>query len=108
MPIGIKIDFSPALLKIIDERVEQVHKHGRSIESDVLHNPEGQLIQAARALLKENCVLHDFPDSWSVAAYHKMAKKSYQDRKIIAAALIAADWDRVEELMNRKYQAERV
>src|SRR5687768_14181044 len=90
--------------KISKEREEQVVKHGRSIQDDILHNPNGELIQAARALLKERPVLHDFPESWGVAACRKMLNKSTQERYAIAGALIAAEMDRAEELEKRTKQ----
>jgi len=93
------------VIAIINERNDQIHKHGRTIESDILHNPSGQLIDAARALLKPTPVLHDFPDTWGIAACRKLINKSYQERKVIAAALIAADYDRVEVVEKRKKES---
>lgn len=83
------------IMAILTERLEQINKHYRTIEDDWLHNPSGQLIEGARALLKPNTVDHDFPDNWGVAACRKMINKPYKERLIIAGALIAAEIDRI-------------
>ena len=80
--------------KIGRERAEQFIKHRRSVKDDVFHHPNGELVQAARALMKENCVPHDFPESWGVAACRKLSLKPYTERLVIAGALLAAEVDR--------------
>jgi hypothetical protein len=94
------------VIAILNERNDQIYKHKRTVNDDIIHNPNGELVQAARALLKERPVLHDFPDSWGVAACKKMLEKSYQERIAIAGALIAAEYDRTEELKKRAKERE--
>jgi hypothetical protein len=89
------------IVAIINERNDQIHKHKLTVNDDILYNPNGELVQAARALLKERPVLHDFPDSWGIAHCRKMIEKSYQERLAVAGALIAAEYDRTEELKKR-------
>lgn len=90
------------VIAILNERNDQIHKHGLSVKDDVLHNPNGELIQAARALMKPTPVEHDFPASWGVAAVRKMINKSLAERYIIAGALISAELDRISYLEKQK------
>lgn len=106
MPIGIDTEFSSGLLKVIQERIDQVYNHKQTIEDDVLHNPEKQLIEGAIALLKGR--LNIMPISWIPVRCRKMLEKSEKERIIIAAALLIAEYDRLEYLENLKNQAERV
>lgn len=87
---------------ICKERIEQIYNHKRTIHADVLHNPNGELIKAARALMKPTPVEHDFPESWGVAACRKMINKSLIERYTIAGALIAAEIDRIDYLEKEK------
>ena len=93
------------IIAILNERNDQIHKHGHTVKDDVLHNPNGELIIAARALLKENPVEHDFPTHWGLAFVRKMILKPLTDRYIISAALIAAEVDRrryIQEVMGMR------
>jgi hypothetical protein len=93
---------SGGLDAIIQERHKQILTKERTIMSDVHHNPDGQLLQAARALLKFNAVEHDFPEHWGIASVRKLINKSYIDRLTIAGALIAAELDRIDYIEARK------
>lgn len=83
---------------IAAERQEQIEKHGRTIESDVLQNPSGQLVIGAIALIRRvnRAFWKDMPARWDDVICKKMAKKSYKERLIIAGALIAAEIDRIQ------------
>ncbi len=81
------------------ERQEQIEKHGRTVELDVLQNSERQLVHAARMLLagaieREN----GCPKGWDQNIYNKMANKSSFERIIISASLLAAEADRIQNL----------
>jgi hypothetical protein len=81
---------------IAKERQEQLTKHKRSITSDVKNNKDFQLSRGARKLIVESEALIDFPPKdWNKDLWIKMCKKSYNDRLIIAGALIAAELDRL-------------
>lgn len=84
--------------KIEIERLEHFSKHQRSVVHDVFHNPTGELITGAKALLLTESRTNAFPTSWGIAACRKMAQKPYKERLIIAGALIAAEIDRLEYL----------
>ena len=101
---------------IADERQEQIEKHGRSIEDDVLYNDgkyviegkdfeEPQLPNAAGLLLLTDHedilrpqLLEGYfiPYGWNKEIWLKMLNKPYKDRLIIAGALIAAELDRLQ------------
>jgi hypothetical protein len=97
----IKFTAEIGSIKILNERVEQVHKHGIGVKDDVLHNPNCELSMGARALLRLNPKETDFPTSWSVARCRKMMNKPYKERLVIAGALIAAEIDRLIYLENQ-------
>ena len=86
---------------IAAERVEHVKKHGRTVDFDKQFNNVGQLIRAVRTLTIVN--LHPKvtpqyrPDNWDPDLWDRMCAKSYKDRLVIAAALIAAEIDRISE-----------
>lgn len=85
------------------ERVEQLEKHGRSIEMDVKNNANRQLVVGASALLQPiddtmNEHLKLFPEDWDKDACMKMTNRSYKGRVIIAAALLCAELDRIEAI----------
>jgi hypothetical protein len=81
---------------ITEERQEQIEKHKRTITKDILNNPNKELIVAARELLDTHPSNMGFPKSWDKIIVHRMASKSYQERLIIAGALIAAELDRLQ------------
>ncbi len=84
------------------ERKEQLDKHGFTVESDAKNNASGELITSAVALLHTNVSPLDFPSNWDSKRCEIMAKKSYENRLVIAAALIAAERDRLEFLKPKK------
>ena len=78
---------------IAKERLEQLLKHGKTIEYDVEKNNLGELCMGAIALLENN--KNGFSRFWNKEICDKMYSKSYKDRLIIAGAFIAAEIDRV-------------
>ena len=91
------------LEKIGDEREEQIVKHGRTVYEDVLQNTKGQLAMAASILCydQENCLQPEdiieehCPEGWDKTIWRKMVEKSYEERLVIAGAMIAAELDRL-------------
>lgn len=90
---------------IADERGEQLSKHGRTIEKDVLENKDNQLVYGAEALISKDWSYgfdneedgNQCPANWDYDIWMKMYNKSYKKRLIIAGALIAAEIDRIIE-----------
>lgn len=83
---------------IIEERQDQIHKHGRTIEDDVMYNKHEQLIEGAKGLLEEPLdfrTVHKRPLNWDPKIWEKMCRKTHKERLIIAGALIAAEIDRI-------------
>jgi len=91
---------------ITQERQEQIERHGRSIERDVIENANEELNHAAATLLFNGTKMIDgtavrldtCPSPWEVPLWQKMASKPYKERLIIAGALIAAEIDRLQSL----------
>lgn len=85
---------------IAKERQEQIEKHGRTIEKDVSENDNEQLSLGALMLLSvdyEEGIDHaSYPEGWDEEICTKMIGKSYEERLIIAGALIAAELDRLQ------------
>jgi len=85
---------------IAEERKEQIGKHHRTIADDVKYNTKGQLSVAAGILaqkdipeqVKETLI----PIGWDSPLWDKMLNKSYEQRLVIAGALIAAELDRLQ------------
>lgn len=90
---------------IAEERREQLEKHGRTIERDVKENNHYQLSEAA-GLLAAPDPEADFavtfqeccPIDWDESLWVKMMSKPYEERLIIAGALIAAEIDRLNAI----------
>lgn len=81
---------------IAKERQEQIEKHGYTTHIDANQNKDRELVMAAIALLQEHPSIIDFPKSWLVNSLtHKMRNKNYNERLVIAGALIAAELDRI-------------
>lgn len=80
---------------ITKERKEQIEKHNRSVISDSFHNSRGQLRVAAVRLLGNQPSAS--PLNWNNGLWSRMIVKSYEERLIIAGALVAAEIDRLEE-----------
>lgn len=84
---------------ITKERQEQIEKHGRTPQYDIEVNNDEQLTEAAFVLMAE--IPDDIkpelcPEGWDEAIWIKMVNKPYKDRLITAAALIAAEIDRLQ------------
>ena len=81
------------------ERQEQIEKHKRSVIEDVKFNDSFQLAYAAEMLLasehEEGIDSASYPDGWDHEICMKMLSKTYQEKLIIAGALIAAEIDRL-------------
>lgn len=83
---------------IAQERKEQIEKHGRTVERDVKENPSGELVLGAMNLIHKNCYWEDFPAVWDRQICENMAKKPRKERLIIAAALLVAEIDRLQNI----------
>ena len=92
-PTGIEL--------ISKEREEQLCKHGRTVEGDVEMNNHYQLSEAAGIL---TCLDTDdllvnsdecCPVEWDEVGWKKLFEKPYEQRLVIAGALIAAEIDRL-------------
>lgn len=87
---------------IVQERNEQLEKHGRTIEADLKFNGHGQLSEAASILTATD--LHPSeakaycPSGWDIDGFEYMMSKPYKQRLIIAGALIAAEIDRLQRI----------
>lgn len=91
---------------IAKERQEQIEKHGRTLEYDMINNDEFQLADAAAVLCLPipegfesqfvNANSEYPPIGWSQEWWVKTLSKSNKDRLIIAGALIAAELDRYD------------
>lgn len=77
---------------ITQERLEQIEKHGRTIEDDVVYNPSGQLRWAARAIIDGDPLI---PAGWNTEVFMKIINKPIKQRIVIAASLLAAEYDRL-------------
>jgi hypothetical protein len=97
-------------IKLIEkERIEQITKHNRSTENDIILNDKHQLSAAAAILCMEDwgCnseedIIEDFcPKGWDISIWENMVKKPYKERVIIAGALLAAELDRLTVLTEK-------
>lgn len=86
---------------ITQERKEQIDKHGRSVEKDKIHNTGYQLSKAAQTLLYPHISvehqLSSCPDKWDRNIWNRMCSKPYNERIVLAGALIAAEIDRIQD-----------
>ena len=81
---------------ITQEREEQIVKHGITISQDVEFNSRFQLIEGAISLLEESPhLLTSAPYKWDIKRWEKMITKPYEERLVIAGALIADEIDRL-------------
>jgi hypothetical protein len=87
---------------IAKERQEQISKHGFTIDFDKRENYCEQLSEAACKLLPPGLGHDDEiprrPDGWNKKLWIKMCEKTYNERLIIAGALIAAEIDRLQQI----------
>lgn len=83
---------SPAINLIEAERLEQFEKHGYTLQDDRQH-VAGELEHAA--LFAITGAANWWPDGWDLGTRNKIGQKPLQERLVIAAALLAAEIDRL-------------
>lgn len=83
---------------IAEERKEQIEKHKCTVEYDVSHNRDNQIIEAANKLLWEDAN-YTPPKGWDGDLWFKMITKPHKEKLIIAGALIAAEIDRLQTII---------
>lgn len=93
---------STGIDKIGKERKEQIEKHGYTPEKDSQYKGR-QLAEVAATLIHPTIGtprkrLSLMPSDWNDEILLKMCKKEYEERLIIAGALIAAEIDRIQEI----------
>ena len=91
------------------EREDQLLKHGIPIYGDVRYNsmPTSYhdltpLILGAIYILDDSGEFIDKPEHWDEEMLENILSKDYEDRLVIAGALIAAEIDRVQYIENPK------
>ncbi|MCY1309757.1 hypothetical protein D9M70_598820 [compost metagenome] len=87
---------------IAEERREQIEKHGRTIERDIEINTNDELAAVASVLAYPYHYaddLDDYPESWDEDALRNMISKPRIERLTIAGALIAAEIDRLQRII---------
>jgi len=86
---------------ITEERQKQITKHGFTGEHHANH-PEwydkGQLIEAANTLSMKVINQCSVPLNWDIAWFSNLVNRSYEERLVIAGALIAAEIDRLQNV----------
>jgi hypothetical protein len=89
------LDESTGIGQIAKERQEQLDKHGFGTEhDDAGFNLAGELKEAAMFLLSDGAC--PFPSTWDRDYKVKFYNKSRKEKYVVAAALIAAEIDRLE------------
>jgi hypothetical protein len=94
--LEIEKHFGIGCRKICQERHEQIHKHGRTVDLDLKQNTEGQLLDASFYLLTNSVqgFANNPPKNWNQKIWSKMCNKEHlEDRIVISAALTAAHID---------------
>lgn len=92
----------PSLFQIINERSDQIFKHNRTVEKDVLLNTEDQLIYAAITILCGDTVTALIPPKgWDEKIWQHIIEKPTKEQLIIAATFIAAEYDRQTYIENQ-------
>lgn len=85
---------------IQEERVDQMYKHGISMNDDFQRNNEGQLRMATSVLIMKGpfvtFVYQHPPKGWNIHIWKRLLEKPYKERLSIAGALIAAEIDRLQ------------
>lgn len=84
---------------IMKERKHQINDLNYTVQHDVLVNNQAQLSDAAIKLIIGNTSAAA-PTGWNPDVWKKMLFKDYKNRLIIAGALLAAEYDRIELLEN--------
>lgn len=90
-----------AIQLITEERIiKQIGNYGFTAEHHA-KNPQwyekGQLIEAS-IKLSYTIPNDEAPENWSAEWFTKLCSKPHQDRLIIAASLLASEWDRLDYL----------
>ena len=87
--------------QITEERVRQIEDCGFDVHFDVKNNSDGQLVQAAIAIIEEPEVyrLHKKPLNWDADLWAKMCAKPQKERLVLAGTWNAAEIDRQQEVM---------
>lgn len=98
--MSIGIYYSTGLADLINERKEHIFKHHRTIEHDVEQNTDRQLTHSALMLLaadyEEGIDSASYPEGWDHDKCNHMLAKPYRARLVIAAALLLAEIDRID------------
>jgi hypothetical protein len=83
------------------ERQKQIDKYGFTGEHHAQH-PEwydkGQLIEAARTLTMPKILSVFVPINWDAEWFERLCQRPFQERIVIAAALLASELDRQNNL----------
>lgn len=87
-----KLNRMTGIEKIAQERLEQKTKGNFTLKSDWEQYPDFELATLAGALLGD---ITDAPDCFPDKLVKKLGSKSYEEKLIIAGALIAAEIDRL-------------
>lgn len=93
--------------QILQERKEQIEKHGYSVSLDVKKYKDGQLVEAAFVLtasefVNNRAIANLCPKGWNKKKWKKMCYKPFSARLVIAAAFIAAEIDR-QQFINPQF-----
>lgn len=78
---------------ILNERMEQIDKHGKTAHYDDMFNNHGELLIAAQFCISQD--RNYYPRNWDVNDMVKIEKKSHKERLIVAGALLAAEIDTI-------------
>lgn len=84
-----------------EERQKQIDKYGFTGKHHAEHPEwysENQLVLAAKWLQNKEIKAVWFPDNWDQQWFSRLCIKPYKERLIIAGALLAAEYDRLEAL----------
>lgn len=107
---GSVLRIAPGVMQINVERIKQIDKYGFSSKWQA-ENPQyydgGQLIDAAVEIVMVNrdgwgWEQATHPNNWDPVWFRKLCIKSPKDRIRIAAALLAAELDRLDYLENKE------
>lgn len=80
--------------EIIVERINQLDKHGYSVEGDAKHNDE-ELLNVASSLINRNNAR--WPSTWDMEIFHRWMRKESRIAQLAkAGAFIAAEIDRLK------------
>lgn len=86
-----KIESMTGVEKITKERLEQKVKHNKTIKNDYQLYPDFELATLAQSLITGN--YNDAPDCFPTELIENLFEKCYEDRLVVAGALIAAQID---------------